>query len=158
MANIGVSETYRSAFTENKILKDTSVTTGQFFVIGEYKVEAGEMIRLGYGANDTMEGANGRIYVDLRDNSAAPGVAIDGTIRFSVHTPQGRPVRVLAEYRTETLRSDLANRTLQIPFASNNFPFISEDKKLIVEFQPDANTTVGVANSKLLMDVTQAVV
>jgi hypothetical protein len=152
-------ETYRSAFTKDKLMSgDTAVVTGSYQNIGEFKVEAGQMIQLGFGANDTQEGANGRIYVDLKDNAAAPGANVDGTIRFSVHSPQGRPLRVLGEYRTETLRTDKSNRTLQIPFASNGMPFVSEDKKLVVEFLPDGNTTIGKANSFIIFDVTEAVV
>lgn len=155
---ISIQETFRSAMTADTLLKDTTVTAGQYHVIGEFKVEAGQLIRLGYGSNDSQEGANGRLYLDLKDNSASPGVAIDGVVRFTVHSPQGRPIRILAEYRTETLRTDKSNRTLQIPFAANNFPYISEDKKLIVEFKPDANGTVGKVNTDLIMDITEAVV
>lgn len=153
-------ETYRSAFTKDKLAigTTTSVVAGQSIQLGKYQVQAGEMIQLGYGANDSQEGASGRIYIDIKDNGTAPGTNVEGVVRFTVYSPQMRPIRILAEFRTETLRTDKTNRTLQVPFASNGMPFVSEDKYLIMEFVPDTNATVGKVNSTVLFDVTQAVI
>lgn len=149
-------EEFRSAFTKDHVMSgDVAVTTGSFHKIGEYKVEAGEMVSLGYGQNETQEGAPGRIYIDLKDDANAE---MNGLLRFAAHSPQGRPLKIMAEYRTETLRTDLSNRTLQVPFPSTNFPYLSEDKKLVVEFLPDASGTVSKANSKIIFDITNAVV
>lgn len=151
-------EQYRSAFTKEHFMSgDVNVVTGSYIKLGEFKVEAGEMHSLGYGSNESMEGSPGRIYIDLKDGEATPG-NVDGTLRFAVHTPQGRPIKTLAEYRTQTLRTDPNNRTLQIPFPSSNFPFISEDKKIVIEFLADADKTVSKANSTMIMDTTVGVV
>lgn len=152
-------ETYRSAFTKDKLMTgDVAVVAGQYVKIGEYIVQAGEMIQLGYGTNDSQEGASGRIYVDVKNNAVAPGANLEGIVRFTVLTPQRRPLRILGEFRTETLRTDKTNRTLQVPFPSNGMPFVSEDKILVVEFVPDASGTVGKTNTTILFDITQAVI
>lgn len=148
-------EEYRSAFTKDHLMSsDVSVVSGSYMKIGEFKVEAGEMYSLGYGQNESQEGSPGRIYVDLKSDANAN---VDGILRFSVHTPQGRPIRTLAEFRTETLRTDKNNRTLQVPFPSAKFPYVSEDKKIVVEFLADANATIGKANTTMVMDTTVAV-
>lgn len=152
-------ETYRSAFTKDKLMTgDVVVTAGQYITLGQYQVMAGEMIQLGYGANDSQEGATGRVFADIRATGTAPGTQLEGILRFTVLSPQKRPLRILGEFRTETLRTDKTNRTLQVPFASNGMPFISEDKYLVVEFVPDTSGTVGKANTTILFDITQAVV
>lgn len=151
-------EEYRSAFTKDHLLSgDVAVVSGSYMKIGEFKVQAGEMYSLGYGQNESQEGSPGRIYMDLKDNSTAPGVNVNGILRFSVHTPQGRPIRTLAEFRTETLRTDVNNRTLQVPFPSAKFPYVSEDKKIVIEFLADADTTISKSNSTIVMDTTVAV-
>lgn len=152
-------EQFRSALNKDNLMSAATISLvqGQTLKIGEYEVKAGQMIRLGFGENESQEGALGRIYVALKDTTGTP-VDLDGKLRFSVHSPQGRPLRVLAEYRTETLRSDANNRTLQVPFPVNGMPFISEDKKLVLEFISDTNATLSKANSKILFDITDAIV
>lgn len=154
-----MGEQYRSAFTKDHLMSgDVAVVTGSYMKIGEFQVSAGEMHSIGYGHNSSQEGAEGRVYIDLKDNTASPGANVDGVLRIAVHSPQGRPIRTLAEFRTETLRTDKNDRTKQIPLSSAIFPFVSEDKKIVVEFLSDANKTIGKANSTILIDTTVAVV
>lgn len=145
----------RTAFKETDFLSgDVAVVNGSFIKIGEYQVKAGELKMLGYGDNESQAAAPGRIYVDMKDTANA---AMDGVIRFAVHHPSGQPLRTLAEYRTEALRTNLSDRTLQIPFPSNNV-MVSEDKKIVIEFNPDADGTVSKTNTKMLMDATEDLV
>lgn len=155
---MALMEQYRSAFTKDKFMTgDVACTAGTFTKLGQYKVEAGELVSLGYGANESMEGSPGRLYIDLKDNAASPGANVEGIIRFSVWSPQDRPLRILYELHTSQVRTDKADRTKQIPFPSSGFPFVSEDRKIVIEFKPDTTVTVGKANSTIFMDVTLGV-
>lgn len=156
------NEQYRSAFTKAKFgVADTPVVAGVITKIGSYKVQAGEAISLGYGTNESQEGSPGRFYIDLRDNSAAPGTKIDGIIRFSVWSPQNRPIKILYEVHTAQVRTDAVNRTLQLPFPSSNFPFVTQDKQIVIEFIPDTNSagsgTLSATNSTIMLDMTLGV-
>lgn len=155
-------EQYRSAFTKDKFMSgDIAISAGVVTKIGEYKVQAGELVSLGYGANESMEGSPGRAYIDLRDSTGAPGAKVEGILRFSVWSPQNRPIKILYEIHTSQIRTDAVNRTLQVPFPSSNFPFVTQDKKLTIEFIPDAgsigNGTLSKANSSIVLDMTLGV-
>lgn len=156
--NETITQVYRSAMKEDDFLKaDTGVSKGSFIKIGEYTVLAGELVRLGYGDNNTQNGAQGRIFADIKDNAVAPGANLDGTLRISVHSAQGQPLKVLAQYRTETLRTNISDRSLQIPFPNTAFPYVSRDKKIVLEFSPDVDgKTVGATNTTILFDITLA--
>jgi hypothetical protein len=150
---------YRSYFDKETLVSgDIPIRANEYNKIGEYKVPAGIKVLLGYGENESQEAAPGRIYADLRDGAAAPGAALDGILRFEIHTPQGRMLEILDEFPTSALRTDAANRTLQIPFpAKRKYPWISEDKKLVVYFKPTAvgNGTLSKVQSKIQVDMTE---
>lgn len=150
------NEVYRSALTESNMMQASTVSAvaGNFIKLGEYKVEAGQLISIGYGEQSGLDSAQGRIYLALNDSASA---AIHGKIRLAVHSPQGRPMMILAEYRTETLRDNPNDRTKQTPFPENQY-WLSEDKKLVLEFEADSTKTVDKSKSDILFDVTQAVV
>lgn len=153
-----MGESYRSAFTTAKLMTaDVSAVAGQPIILGKYTVQAGEVIQLGYGDLNAQESAEGRIFIDIRDNGVSPGVVKEGLIRFTAYTPQGRPQRILGEFRTEQLRTDKTNRTLQIPFPGMPFG-IGEDKYIAVEFVPDTTATISKTNTIILFDVTQYIV
>jgi hypothetical protein len=154
-----MAEVYRSAFTKDKLINSATVqlVAAEFVKLGEYKVEAGEMVSIGYGQQSGQQNAQGRIYVDLKDNGVAPGLDLNGTVRLSVYSPQNRPIEILGEWRTETLRTDITDRTLQVPFPEDDL-WISEDKKLVLEFASDGSEVLGKTNSTYIMDITQAVV
>jgi hypothetical protein len=63
----------------------------------------------------------------------------------------------LGEWRTETLRTVVSDRTKQIPFPEDDL-FVSEDKKLVLEFKSDTSATLGKVNSTVLIDITKATV
>lgn len=154
-----MGEMYRSAFTTSKLMPvDVSCVAGQPIILGKYTISAGEMVQLGYGNLNAQESAEGRIFVDIRDNGVSPGLKKEGLVRFTVYSPQGRPLRILGEFRSEQLRTDATNRTLQIPFPSNSFPAVSEDKYIALEFVPDTTFTCSKTNTVILFDVSQYVV
>lgn len=143
---------FRSALTKADLLAaDTVLTPGQFVKLGERKVEAGETISIGYGAESGQESAQGRIFMDLKTSASA---AIDGTIRLQVYSPQNRPLFILGEWRTETLRTGSGDRTKQVPLPEDVYE-MTEDKKIVLEFNADAAATVAKAQSTILLDTTE---
>jgi hypothetical protein len=156
-----IKEQYRSSMNTGKILNTGATVTCLPNVptkLGEYKVQAGEMIALGYGEQSGLDNAVGRFYASIKDTNATP-VELNGVLRLSVFSPQDRPLQILAEYDTDIVNDNPSDRTKQTPFPFNK-TFLSEDKKLVLEFISSAGSSVTVsqANSKILFDVTQAIV
>lgn len=147
-----MGEIFRSAYTEAQLINDAtvSVVEGQIIKLGEYKVEAGELITVGYGEQTGQNNAVGRVFMELKSDADA---ALNGMVRLSVYSPQNRPLKILGEFRTETLISGKTDRTLQTPFAEHS-DWLSEDKKLVLEFISDSTATLSKANSDILMDMT----
>lgn len=150
------NEVYRSAITEAKLIgaASTAVIANNYIKLGEYKVEAGELISIGFGEQSGLDSAQGRIFMSLKNSG---GTVIHGHVRMAVHSPQNRPMMILGEYRTETLADNPGDRTKQTPLPENKY-WLSEDKKLVLEFMADANDTVDKSKSDILFDTTNAVV
>lgn len=150
-----MGERYRSAFTAAQLVAaDKAVTAGEWARLGVYAVQAGEMISLGYGALSGMDNAVGRIYAKF---AASGGAEVTGKVRLTIYSPQDRPLKIMHEFRTEALNTSASDRTKQTPFAEGP-EIITEDKKIVLEFLPDANATIAKAQSVLIMDITQGVV
>lgn len=151
-----MGEVFRSALTESDLVSATtvSVLSGTFVKLGERKIEAGELLTIGYGLESGQNNAQGRIFVKIRDDVDA---AIKGLIRLQIYSPQNRPLRIMGEWRTETLESGETDRALMIPLPENT-SWLSEDKKLVLEFQADASATLSKANSEIMLDTTTEVV
>ena len=147
---------FRSALTQNDLIANatTSGIAGQYVKLGERKIEAGEALSIGFGQQSGQESAQGRIFIDVRDNAASPGAVINGTIRLQVYSPQNRPLVILGEWRTETLRTGSGDRTKQIPLPEDIYQ-LTEDKKLVLEYMADAAQTVGKTNTIVLLDTTE---
>lgn len=147
-----MGEIFRSALTENEMIDAASVDVlaGQFVKLGERKVEAGELITIGFGMQSGQQSAQGRIYMDIQNSTPA---ALEGTLRLSVYSPQDRPLKIMGEWRTETLRTGAGDRTQQVPLPEN-LTWLSEDKKLVLEFEADASGTVSKTNTNILLDTT----
>jgi hypothetical protein len=154
-----VKEMYRSSMSVDDLISASTVTcqAGVPTKLGEYRVQAGEMIALGYGEQSGLDNAVGRIFADIRDSGTAPGTAVKGKLRLSVFSPQDRPLQILSELDCDIVNDNETDRTKQTPFPFNK-TFISEDKKLVLELIAKTTVTVGKTNSKLLFDTTQAVV
>jgi hypothetical protein len=150
-----MAERFRSALTKNELITaDTACTTGTFTKLGEYKIQAGETVTVGYGQESGQESAQGRIFMDLKTAASA---VIAGTIRLQVYSPQNRPMVILGEWRTETVSTGSGDRTKQIPLPQNLY-WASEDKKIVLEFNPDATATVAKVQSTVLIDTTEETV
>ena len=146
-------ETFRSAFTQADLIKaDTLCPAGQSTKLGEYVVPAGENVSLGYGRLLGQESAEGRIFMDIQDATGA----VEGTVRLIVHSAQNRPHAIIHEYRTETLRQNATDRTKQLAFP-DSILYVTEDKKIVLEFIADVEKTVSKSKTKILMDITKEV-
>jgi hypothetical protein len=151
-----IKEVYRSSMTEDEMIgkATVSVLTGVPTKLGEYVVRAGEMVSVGYGKQSGLHDATGRFFAKLLN---AASVELRGKLRLSVYSPQDRPMMILAEYDTDIVNDNETDRTKQTPFPENA-AWISEDKKLVLEFIAKADGTVDKSKSKVLFDVTQAVI
>lgn len=149
-------EVYRSAFIATDLISAATVacTAGQYNKLGEYQVQAGELVGLGFGEQSGQENATGRLYMLLQNATPA---AVNGTVRLQAYTPQNRPLEILAEFRTEAISQNATDRTKQMPLPFNNI-FLSEDKKIFLEFNPDSTQTLTRANCTINMDITRSVV
>jgi hypothetical protein len=146
---------FRSALTTSDFMTGTvACTQGLFTRLGARTIQAGELLSLGFGTQSGQQDAQGRIFVDVRDNTASPGAIVPGVVRLTVYTPQDRPLVILAEFRVETLNQNSADRTKQLPFPESIYQ-LSEDKKLVIEFKPDATATVSNTNTKMVIDITE---
>lgn len=147
---------FRSAKTQNDLISATTVvaTAGQYQWLGSYQIMSGELLSIGFGSQSGQNDAQGRFFCSIMDNTASPGVAINGTVRLTVYTPQKRPLMILGEWRTETLSTGSGDRTKQVPLPESIYQ-LSEDKYLALEFMPDATATVGKANTKIVVDTTE---
>lgn len=149
-----MAEIFRSAFTQKELIaKDTiNCIADNPIILGQYVVPAGELVSIGYGNLDGQQNAQGRIFIDLQDTTKA----VDGLIRISAFSPQDRPKEIMREYRTETLRLNVDDRTKQLAFPEHQL-YISEDKKIVLEFIADTDCTVSKSKTKILMDITKQV-
>jgi hypothetical protein len=151
-----IKEQYRSSMSEQELITSAtvSVLANQPVKLGEYKVQAGEMIMLGYETKSGLDDAVGRFYASIKSDTS---VELKGKLRLSVFSPQDRPIQILSEFDTDIVNDNPSDRTKQTPFPANGI-FLSEDKKLVLEFISRTNATVSKANSVMLFDTTQAVV
>jgi len=150
-----MGERFRSALTKNELIAvDTACSAGIFTKLGEYKVQAGELITIGFGEQSGQEAAQGRIFIDLK---VAAGTVIPGTVRLQAYSPQNRPLVILGEWRQEVLNQGAGDRTKQVPLPEQMY-WLSEDKKLFLEFNPDATSTVAKTQSTVLIDTTEEAV
>lgn len=146
---------FRSALTTTDFMTGTvSCASGIFTRLGARTIQAGELLSLGFGSQSGQQDAQGRIFIDVRDNGTAPGAVVPGVVRISAYTPQDRPLVILSEFRVETLNQNTSDRTKQLPFPESIYQ-LSEDKKLVIEFKPDSTATVSDTNTKMVIDITE---
>ena len=153
---------YRSTLNKKDVIGAATVTLvpGQYVDLGVLKVKADELVGMGYGDVTTQEAAQGRIKVDLKDNSGTP-VAIDGMFRIYMTSSQQIPVGE----KPVVIDVDLAavaagsSRQEQVPFAFNNV-LLSRDKEFHFQVMNTAASaqTVSLANSNVLIDITRQLI
>jgi hypothetical protein len=148
---------YTTTFNKAKFFSAdvANLAVGAIKKIGEYKVQAGEILTIGEGKYDTFPDALGRIYGKLMDTNATTPAEITGLLRFSIHSPQGRPLKTMFEMHTSKLNTSAGDRRLQTPL-SERIEELTEDKKLVIELIPETigNGTLDYETSVLLLDVT----
>lgn len=149
-----MAERFRSALTAADLVGSATVTltAGTPVKVGERKVEAGEMIAIGFGQETGQNNAQGRIFMDLKDTTATP-VAIKGLVRLQAYSPQNRPIKILGEWRAEVLATGSGDRTKQVPLPEDIF-YLPEDRKLVLEVIADSTQTLSKANSTIYLDTT----
>jgi hypothetical protein len=149
-------EEYRSTLNEAQLFASATVvcTAGQYNRIGEYKILAGELLALGYGDSNDQAGAIGRIYMlfDVAGPTEVPGI-----YRITQMSASDRPGIILWESRTEITNANATDRTKQLPLNESPY-FIGQDKRIAIDFMPDATATVTKADSKFRLDVTKVAV
>lgn len=146
---------YNSTFNKDKlgIIDGTLLPVNTYTKVASYKVSAKEFVSLGQGKNETQEGALGRIFGDLKDDTNAN---IDGLVRFSVWTPSNHPKGMMIELHTNQLRTDINDRTKQYPLPESWFKWVTQDDQIVIEVMPETQATLSKANSTLYVDVTLA--
>jgi hypothetical protein len=150
------SNQYRSTLTTAQLIQGATIacTAGTFTQLGEYQVLPGDMIALGYSDLDDQSGAVGRIYVNLQN--ATPAV-IPGTFRLSLMSEADRQLSIEFECRVEITDTNLTDRTKQLPFEVSS-TWLTNYKRFQLSFNPDVTSTVVLANSQLLIDITKEAV
>jgi hypothetical protein len=160
-----MGQVYSSAFTKEQAYNVFSsagtlaVQAGKEYRLMEFKVEAGINYSFGEGFGTNYEDAIGRIFMDIRDNTAAPGAQVSGMVRLLWLKPSKKQGAIIREYHTSKLSSGETDARQQCPFPlqdqnGNWSPLVSEDKYLAIEFIPDNDVTLSYANSKGNMSVT----
>lgn len=151
------TNTFASAMTEADLISAATVAlvAGTFSKLGEYIVKAGELLTIGQGYHDGQQDATGRVYAKLADNSTSPGVELKGLVRLNFYDANDNFIRTLGEWRTEILDQSSTDRTKQVPLPAQKY-YISRDKKLVLEFKPDASGTLGKSNCSIVLSVTKA--
>lgn len=153
---------YRSTLNASDIIGAATVTLvpGQYVDLGVLKVNADELVGMGYGDDNSQEAAQGRIYVDLMDNSGTP-VAIKGKFRIYMTSSQQIPVGekpVVIDVDLAALRAG-TSRQEQVPFPFTKV-MLSRDKEFHFQVMNTAAAaqTVSLANSDALIDITRQLI
>jgi len=150
------SSQYRSTLNQNNLISSATVIcpAGSFTELGEYQVLPGDMIALGYADLDDQSGAVGRIYVNLENATPA---TIPGTYRLSLMSEADRQLSIEFECRTEITNQNPTDRTKQLPFEVSS-TWLTNFKRFNLSFNPDVTSTVVLANSTVLVDITKEAV
>jgi len=150
------SSQYRSTLNQAQLMQGATVAcpAGTFTQLGEYQVLPGDMIALGYSDLDDQSGAVGRIYVNLQN---ATPVVIPGTYRLALMSEADRQLSIEFECRMEISDTNPTDRTKQLPFEVST-TWLTNFKRFQLSFNPDVTTTVVLANSLVLVDITKEAV
>ena len=148
-----MAKNYKSTFTEAQLLNtDPAVVAGAPVLIGEYSVQAGEIVGLGYG-NGGQNSALGRIYAKFQN---ATPTQLHGTVRIQIASPQDIPLAVVYEARTEDLASGGDDITKRLPFNESELDAkVTEDKKIQIWFISDTSDTLKTSNCDIIMSISR---
>lgn len=126
---------------------------GVYTVIGRYKVPPQQTFHFGFGSPAYPDN-QGYVYVALYDDTATDSEQEHGSVRLVQRNATGTVQLVIAEFRTEQLCGDLADRNKQIALPEQvQFPLVGEDSYLEIHFKPDTtddivSPAIGTADGK----------
>lgn len=154
---------YPGTFTENEVINEgatVSLVAGNYTKIGQYVVLADEMVGMGKGAFSSQNESIGRLYAAFIDENGNP--VINGKFRIMTMSSQDIPIGsrpVLIDVDLAALTTGQTN-----PEQRYVFPFdgtlLSKDKKFVFFVKNTAPSAITLAkeNSKVLMDITRALI
>ena len=164
MANNISNSIYSGTFTENDVFGGATVAcpAGQYTLIGKYKVKADELVGLGRGAYATQDAAIGHLFAQFYDNSGTPVQFTAGKLRIMTVSSQdipigAKPVVVDVDLAQLTTGATVPSDRYALPF---NDILLSKDRKIqfFVYNGSSSSVTLAKANSKVLCDITRALV
>ena len=160
MANTGVL--YPGSFTEKEVCSEgnVSLTPGVYTKIGEYKVQADELVGIGRGSYSAQNDAVGRIIANFKDS--AGNAITSGKFRIMLVSSQdipigSKPVWIDVDLNQLTLGATNPTEKYVLPFDGT---LLSRDKKFqfFIMNTTSSAVTLNAATSSVLMDITRALV
>lgn len=130
----------------------------QWTMLGDFEVPSGVEYSWGVG-KASLPDNQGYIYVDLRDDSADPGVEVEGKLRLSYNTKTGRGELPVKDFKTDGLDASKSDRDNMEALPEQTQERVQrQDERLEVYFQPASDTAVTVddgTNSEVKIPVTE---
>ena len=152
---IQVSNPHRSGLSAGRFtFASVAISTTSYTEVARFTIGTGAAWAAGYGTLQGQDSATGRIYMDMRDNTASPGAEQNGSVRLELHDAQDVLVRIIWQARTEELRTSLTDRRQQLPFPGD--PNVgTQNMSLVWTMKADAAFTPGASNVVLFQDMTE---
>ena len=153
---------YPGSFTEKEVCSEgnVSLTPGVYTKIGEYKVQADELVGIGRGSYSAQNDAVGRIIANFKDS--AGNAITSGKFRIMLVSSQDipigqKPVWIDVDLNQLTLGATNPTEKYVLPFDGT---LLSRDKKFqfFIMNTTSSAVTLNAATSSVLMDITRALV
>lgn len=150
-----VGGTRKQKFEKTLTLSDmtstnTSVKSGTWVKIFEYRVGAQQMATWGAGA--IQGGVDNRKIAYLKLQNSTPS-EIKGWVRLVIADANEVRKVVVFEERTERLSASKTDKTQA--YLLGEYPIkAKEDSKLIIEFKSDSDDTIDVSKSEAMLPIT----
>ena len=155
---------YPGTFTEADIFDASTVAcpAGQYTLIGEYKVQADELVGVGRGMYAAQDTAIGHLYAEFYDNSGTPVQLLAGKLRIMYVSSQdipigSKPVFVDVDLAQLATGATVPGDRFALPFEN---VLLSKDRKIqfLIYNATGSSVTLSKANSKAIIDITRALV
>ena len=157
-----VGQLYPGSFTQNEVCSegDVALTPNVYTKIGEYKVQADELVGIGRGSYSSQNEAIGRIIANFKDTTGA--AIVNGKFRIMLVSSQdipigSKPVWLDVDLNQLTLGATNPAEKYVLPFDGT---LLSRDKKFqfFIMNTKNASVTLDASESSILMDITRALV
>ena len=129
-----------------------AVSSGKWNRLGAYTIPAQQIIQLGQG-DPRLPANQGYIYVFIKDTSNAE---VTGKVRLMISDANEVNYQVIFEEREDVLHGDISDKNKMKAFPLDPRQ-AKEDDKIILEIYPDADKTVSLTNSTVLVPSTVTV-